>query len=116
MESHSLTWYEAALIDGGGVRAYFAYTLPPKGLQDLDDIGGAALRERAQALAERGLSMLTEATSELARLLPAAAELEPPEILWKAMETNQCFTTRSEASAVSKAAAQNSGIPSDPGG
>ena len=109
VKSQSLTWYEAVLIKRGGVWAYMAYYLPPKGLQDLDDIGGEALRARAQTLAERGLAVLIDATSELARLLPAAAELEPPTILWKAMETNQCFDTKSEALAASRAAADTAG-------
>lgn len=105
VKSHSLTWYEAALIERGGVQHYLAFHLPPKGLEDLDDIGAEALRERAQTLAERGFGALVAATAELAALLPGAAELEPPPIIWKAMETNECFDTRSEASARSRQAA-----------
>lgn len=43
--------------------------------------------------------------NELATLLNETAELEPPPILWKAMETNECFNTRAEASARSRKAA-----------
>jgi hypothetical protein len=109
VKSHSLTWYEAALIERGGVMHYLAFHLPPKGLQDLDDIGSDALRARAQTLAKRGLALIVGATSELAALLPAAAELEPPPIIWKAMETNECFDTRSDASARSRQAAEATG-------
>jgi hypothetical protein len=104
VKSHSLTWYEAALIERGGVMHYLAFHLPPKGLDELDDIGSQALRERAQMLAERGLASLVGATAKLAALLPEAAELEPRPIIWKAMEPNQCFDTRSEASARSREA------------
>jgi hypothetical protein len=48
------------------------------GIDGLDNIGNDALRARAQELAERGRTLLTDATAELARLLPDAAELEPP--------------------------------------
>jgi hypothetical protein len=105
IKSHSLTWYEAALIERGGVQHYLAFHLPPKGLEQLDDIGAEALRQRAQTLVERGFGALVAATAELAALLVVAAELEPPPIIWKAMETNECFYTRDEASARSAEAA-----------
>lgn len=106
VKSVSLTWFLVALIEKGGVLGYQGHHLPPNGLQSLDDIRDEAVRARAQALAERGLALLIDMTRSLAELLPAAAELEPPPIIWKAMETNQCFDTRAEASAVSRAAAE----------
>ena len=109
VKSQSLTWFEAAIVERGGVRRYEAYHLPAQGLEHLDDIGGEAVRKRAQTLAEQGLTRLLEMTSALASLLPEVAELEPPPIIWKAMETNQCFDTRDEASAVSRAAAKADG-------
>jgi hypothetical protein len=105
IKAHSLTFYEAALIERGGVTAYLSLHLPPKGLKGMSDIGAASLRERATALLERGLAALVIAMSELAALLDATAELEPPPILWKAMETNLCYDTRAEASAASREAA-----------
>jgi hypothetical protein len=105
IRSTSLTWYEAAFVEQGGVQRYVPYSLPPKGLDDLDDIGAQALRERSQTLAEQGLAWLVAAAAELAALLPTAAELEPPPILWKATETNECFSSRAEASARSRTAA-----------
>jgi hypothetical protein len=111
VKSPSLTWAEAAIIEGGGVKYYEAFHVPPKGLDQLDDIGEEALRERAQHLAEKGLDALVNATVELAALLDAAGELEPPPIIWKAMEINQCFYSRDEASARSKAASQEAVRP-----
>lgn len=109
VKSHSLTWFEAAIVERGGVRRYEAYHLPAQGLEHLEDIGGEAVRTRAQTQTEQGLTHLLEMTSALANLLPEVAELEPPPIIWKAMETNQCFETRDEASAVSRAAAEAEG-------
>jgi len=87
-----------ALIKNGGVRHYLAYHLPAKGLERLKDIGTPSLRMRAQRLAENGYRGLVSATTLLGELLDAVGELEPPPIIWKALETNECFDTREEAS------------------
>lgn len=105
IKSHSLTLYEAAIIERGGVNYYLSLHLPPKGLDKMSDIGSASLRERATRLLDGGLHALLAAMNELATLLNETAELEPPPILWKAMETNECFNTRAEASARSRKAA-----------
>ena len=105
IKSHSLTLYEAAIIERGGVSYYESLHLPPKGLDKMSDIGSASLRERATRLLDGGLRALASAMSELATLLDETAELEPPPIIWKAMEANECFYTRAEASAKSREAA-----------
>lgn len=105
IKSHSLTLYEGAIIERGGVRYYESLHLPPKGLDKMSDIGSASLRERATRLLDSGLRALVTAMKELSTLLDETAELEPPPIIWKAIETNECFDTRAEASARSREAA-----------
>lgn len=98
INAHSLTWYEAALLENGGVRHYLACHLPTKGLDRMTDIGAQSLRTRAQRLAENGYVALGSASKILAELLDEVGELAPPPIIWKATETNECFGTRDEAS------------------
>ena len=105
IKSHSLTLYEGAIIERGGVRYYESLHLPPKGLDKMSDIGSASLRDRATRLLEGGLRALVTAMNELATLLDETAELEPPPIIWKAMETNKCYSARAEASEASRDAA-----------
>jgi hypothetical protein len=104
IKPNSLTLYEAAIIERGGVKDYVSCHLPPKGLDRLNDIGSTALRERATHLLDNGFRALLTAISELATLLDETAELEPPQIIWQATETSRCFTTRAEASAESREA------------
>jgi hypothetical protein len=104
IKSHSLTLCEAAIVEQGGVKEYVSFHLPPKGIGGLSDVGPAPLRQRATRLLDNGLRALVTGMSELAMLLDATAELEPPQIIWKAAETNQCFTTRAEASTESREA------------
>jgi hypothetical protein len=108
IKAHSLLLYEAALIERGGVMHYLSLHLPPKGLDRMKDIGAASLRERATRLLESGLAALLEAMRHLAKLLDETAELEPPPVIWKAMELNRCYYTRAEASAASRDAARPS--------
>jgi len=104
IKAHSLLWYEAALIERGCVDHYLSCHLPPKGLDRMRDIGSASLRERATRLLEGGLTALLDGMRNLATLMDETAELEPPPVLWKAMETNRCYYTRAEASDASRAA------------
>lgn len=105
IKAHSLTFYEAALIEGGGVRGYLSLHLPAKGLEGMADIGAASLRERATVRLEQGLKALVKAMRSLATLLNETAELELPPVIWKATETNRCYYNRGEASEASRMAA-----------
>ncbi len=106
IKAHSLVLYEAALVESGGVTHYLSLHLPPKGLERMDDIGGASLRDRATRLLEGGLRALVEGMDALAALLDETAELEAPPIIWKATETNTCHLTRDEAASISRDAAR----------
>jgi hypothetical protein len=103
IDAPSLLLYEAAIIERGGVNHYLSLHLPPKGLQEMRDIGAASIRERATRMLEGGLAALGQGMAHLADLLNETAELEPPPVIWCASEVDRCYYTRDEASVVSRA-------------
>jgi hypothetical protein len=102
VKAPSLTWFEVAFIQKGGVTHYEAKHLPAAGLDEMSDIGTEALMARSVRIAEQGLSALTRAASALAELLDEAGELEPPPILWYATEVGRSYLDRAEAEKASR--------------
>lgn len=101
----SLTWFERAVVERGGIRYYLGQHLPARGLSQMKDVGEEAMLLRSLRMAQSGLRALTAATDALASLTKSAGQLEPPPIIWYVSELKRSFADRAEALDASREAA-----------
>jgi hypothetical protein len=104
----SLTWFQRAIVERGGINHYMSHHLPARGLEQMTDVGDQALFGRSLRIAQSGLRALTAATNALADLTKSAGQLEPPPTIWYVVELSRSFADRAEALDASRRAA---GLP-----
>jgi len=103
----SLLWFEVAEIDQrGGVVAYSSRHLTPSERIQ----GGTPPGQLFVHTVSEGadvISLMQRAVLALAELLTRAGHLEPPPILWRAMQTGEIFFEREAATRAARAASSS---------